>query len=869
MSDANSTIGTYTYHATLAHANAGTPVIPAFDPQAVASTQTVWMRKQTSAGCSDVESITVTINSCNIVWTGVVNSDWNTPGNWNLNILPTSGHNVFIPSTSDLAAQLPVPGVPPVIFNPGVNGYCNDIYFYTGADLTIQSGQILNVLGNWQAQTSIAIQGEGTVLFNSNSGARFINGSTTFPRMINNNADVLTINSGMQTFTRVLGLQRGILAGNGRITLASDATNTGLLDNFSPGYNGLITGNITSNRNIAGNKGYRYLSNPINASSGLTVLAFGPSVSGANGVIYNPSSPPHPSAFPTCWIYNENDANAVENQHPQWGWVSATTAANQLQTMRGYAVIISGAQTLSYTGAPNSGNLNIPITYTVSGAVTYDGSNLVGNPYPSPISWNAILALGGNSGQISNVVKRFSSTTTYTGQYADWNGAVGTNGANDNIALGQGFFIQALSGANNFVMTNNVRRSVPGAGFFEEIPEAPANGILRLKVSGGKGADETVLYIDHRASDTFDKILDAPKMLGTLEGLPNIYSVAGQQNVSINALSSLVADKIVPLDIVITQAGIHQIEVLELKNFDPSAILLLEDRENGLFHNLKNTNNLSYNLKTGTISGRFFLHFMPGITMSPTAETCKKADGKITLTNPSNSPRKLVVTDANGLIRFEKEAFTGTIIVHGLETGLYNVQLIGVENIACTLEVEIPDEIAVSAEYTASATKIETGQEVHFNANSLTPGVNFNWYIGSTLISSLPSFSYTFGEPGIYPVELRTSKGLCSQSSIQDILVNQGGSGSTHASNASFIKVYPNPANEQLHIELGKGYKEAIKLIEITDAAGRVVCRGFSVAIIESGKVILPVNHLANGAYSVNLHFSSGNTNSRSIMIVH
>lgn len=255
--------------------------------------------------------------------------------------------------------------------------------------------------------------------------------------------------------------------------------------------------------------------------------------------------------------------------------------------------------------------------------------------------------------------------------------------------------------------------------------------------------------------------------------------------------------------------------------------------------------------------------------MSPTAETCKKADGKITLTNPSNSPRKLVVTDANGLIRFEKEAFTGTIIVHGLETGLYNVQLIGVENIACTLEVEIPDEIAVSAEYTASATKIETGQEVHFNANSLTPGVNFNWYIGSTLISSLPSFSYTFGEPGIYPVELRTSKGLCSQSSIQDILVNQGGSGSTHASNASFIKVYPNPANEQLHIELGKGYKEAIKLIEITDAAGRVVCRGFSEAIIESGKVILPVNHLANGAYSVNLHFSSGNTNSRSIMIVH
>src|SRR5690606_1802565 len=121
--------------------------------------------------------------------------------------------------------------------------------------------------------------------------------------------DVLTISSGMQTITRVLGLQQGILAGNNRITLASDASNTGLIDNFSTGFNGLLTGNITANRHIAGARGYRYLSNPINVSAGLTVLNFGPSVSGANGVIYNPSNPPGPVAFPTCWVYNENDAN--------------------------------------------------------------------------------------------------------------------------------------------------------------------------------------------------------------------------------------------------------------------------------------------------------------------------------------------------------------------------------------------------------------------------------------------------------------------------------------------------------------------------------------------------------------------------------
>ncbi|MBX7203775.1 MAG: PKD domain-containing protein, partial [Bacteroidia bacterium] len=611
-----------------------------------------------------------------------------------------------------------------------------------------------------------------------------------------------------------------------------------------------------------------YLSNPINASSGLTVLAFGPSVSGANGVIYNPSSPPHPNSFPTCWIYNENDANVVENKHPQWGWVSATTAANQLQTMRGYAVIISGAQTLSFTGVPNSGGLNIPITYTVSGSATYDGSNLVGNPYPSPISWNAILALGGNAGQISSVVKRFSSTTTYTGQYADWNGSVGTNGANDNIALGQGFFVQALSGANNFVMTNNVRRSTPGAGFFEEAPATPANGILRLKVSGGKGADEAVLYIDNRASDAFDRILDAPKMLGTLEGLPNLYTLAGEENVSINALSELKLDKTIPLDVVVTQAGTHLLEVLELKNFDPSSIVLLEDRQKGVFYNLRNVANLSYDLQPGTISGRFFIHLKPGITFEATAETCKKLDGKITLTNPSNSPRKLIVSDVSGQVRFEKAAFTGTIVVNGLETGNYNVQLTGAEGSVYTLQVEIPDAIAANPDFNASSTEIEAGQEIQFNANSLAPLVQYNWFVGPTQLSSLPSFSYTFSEPGIYPVELKVTRGLCSESSVQNIFVNPtGGTGNFKAS--YHIKVYPNPSSEYLGVELGSGYKDALKEVEITDAAGRQVYKGNAEGVSATGKLNLAVHHLANGAYNLSLLFNTGIKKNRSFMVAH
>ncbi len=586
VSDNNATSGIYTYYGTLADANAGTPQLGSFNPQLVGTTSTVWMRKETSEGCKDIKSISITVVPCNITWLGTSSADWNNPSNWNLGVIP-AGHNVFIPGTASLAAQSPIPGVDPVIFTAGANGNCNNMFLYDGANLTIQTGQVLNVAGNWQAQTSTVVHGEGTVRFNSYSGAKFINGSTTFPRMTNNNADVLTISSGMQTIVYALGLQRGNLVTNGSITLASDANYTALLDNFSTGFNGLITGNITVNRHIAGNRGYRYLSNPINVSTALSVLNFGPSVKGPNGVVYNPGNPPHPNQFPTCWVYNENDANVVESKNPQSGWVSVTTAATTLQPMKGYAVIIDGTQTLSYSGEPNSGDFSIPITYTASGAAVADGANLVGNPYPSPVSWNAITGLGANSGQITNVVKRFASTTAYTGQYADWNGTIGTNGANDNIALGQGFFVQAIAGGTTFSMNNTVRRSIPGASFFEEASETISNSLLRLKISGEKGADEAVVYVDPNASDDYDRMIDAPKMLGITAGLPNLYTRVGNNNLSINAIAELYTEKEIPLEMVISDKGEHALEVIELANFSLETQIYLEDRSRGLFYNLR------------------------------------------------------------------------------------------------------------------------------------------------------------------------------------------------------------------------------------------------------------------------------------------
>jgi hypothetical protein len=618
VTDLNGATGTLSFFSTLTDANNNTNPISS----QVETTGTYYIKKTTSEGCTDVNPVTVTVNICTITWYGTLSTQWDDGRNWNAagvpGPIPTSSVNVFIPPATDVPFSPVIPA--------GVNGVCNNIYFYTGASLTIASGQILDVKGNWEAEAPLVIQGEGSVRFSrAIAGFQSIFGSTTFPNFISANLlSSLYIQSGMQTVTRVLQLATGALYGGGRITLASDASNTALIDDFSSGFTGSIVGNVTVRRHIAGSRGYRYLSNPINQSAGLTVLNFGPSVTGANGVIYDPNNPPGPTGFPTCWIYNENDANAVESQNPQSGWVSATTAATQLQSMKGYGVIINGTQTLSFTGPPNTGNFNISISYTSSGKAVSDGYNLIGNPYPSPVSWNAIRALPGNSGQITSIMKRWSNSGDYLGQYADWNGVVGTNGATDNIALGQAFFVKSLPGASSMVMQNSVRRSLPGASFFEEQPVEQPGNLLRLKISGEKGADEAVIYFDPNAKDTYDAHLDVVKFMALASGLPNLFTLVNGDRMSINAMNQSPGYKIVPMGLTISQSGIYTLDVTELKASAFPFEVYLEDREAQQKYDLQEIRRVTFTFGEGQLNNRFFLHFgssIAGVVPSQSANS--------------------------------------------------------------------------------------------------------------------------------------------------------------------------------------------------------------------------------------------------------
>ena len=247
--------------------------------------------------------------------------------------------------------------------------------------LTLTSGALSvgsNTLTFQTSNTPISV-GSGTITTTTSSNLFFgtsgntggnafaiPNGTFTTAPSINNltinRTNNLTLNNQMMSVNGVL-LCNGPLATNGNLTLVSTASQTALIDGSSTGS---VTGNVTMQRYLPSAFGYKYVSSPFQS---LTVNGFSSYVNLA-------------ATFPTFYYYLEDTVSS--------GWKNYTTAANFLNPMQGYAANFGSAavaETVAVVGVVNNGSMSITL-YNHNQPYTL-GFNLVGNPYPSPINWNA------------------------------------------------------------------------------------------------------------------------------------------------------------------------------------------------------------------------------------------------------------------------------------------------------------------------------------------------------------------------------------------------------------------------------------------------------------------------------------------------
>ncbi|NTW33210.1 MAG: hypothetical protein HGB12_11415, partial [Bacteroidetes bacterium] len=198
-----------------------------------------------------------------------------------------------------------------------------------------------------------------------------------------------------------------------------------------------------------------------------------------------------------------------------------------LSVGKGYSIWANSNSTPLFSGTPNNGTVGpLSIVYTLN------GYNLVGNPYPSAIDWDA--AGGWTKTNLAGTIYVWDPSGS--GQYLTYNTTSGGTGSRY-IAMGQGFFVQAIPGGGSLTMNNNIR--VHDAVPFLKSEETLSDQI-NIKVSNNVNTytDETIIALNDTASDSFDYDLDANKFAGETTA-PMLYTMKYDKNLAVSCLSSI------------------------------------------------------------------------------------------------------------------------------------------------------------------------------------------------------------------------------------------------------------------------------------------------------------------------------------------
>jgi hypothetical protein len=461
----------------------------------------------------------------------------------------------------------------------------------SGGYMIANNGNIVTT-ANWVNNGSFTANG-GTLIFAGSVQTLGGTSSTQFNNLTIEPGSRTTVISPGQMVSGIV-LSNDTLNANGHLTLLSTAVQTALISGSGSGE---VVGNLTMQRYLPSGFGYRYFSSPF---VGDTVNNFSSEI--------NLAAP-----FPDVYSFNENLSSA--------GWVNYTNPSGLLSPLAGYAVNFGSSSaplTVSLTGVVNNHTISSPTLYNHNQIYTL-GFNLVGNPYPSPVDWNAVG--GWTNTNIDNAIYFFSNGTVnqYTGTYSSYVNGVSSNGIASNIiAAMQGFFIHVSNGTfpvSGLLVVNNTARNLNLTTVFMDytVPQAPSP-FIRLSAGFydlGPDGDPAAFYFKAGADGSFDKELDALKLMNTHPGVPNLYAIATDTaRLSIYALPDIF-DSVekVPLGLITAQAGWISFKATDIENMPAGLYVYLSDTKTGVNQDLQNAPPYRLYLAAGEYTNRFFLNF--------------------------------------------------------------------------------------------------------------------------------------------------------------------------------------------------------------------------------------------------------------------
>lgn len=792
---------TFTYFNDSTSAVNQTGALSTLQASAIAINGVYWIRCTTPAGCFEIRPVTATINNCNtLTWEGGFGgigneSNWNIAANWNPDFVPTALNDIIIPNVAN----------DPILLIATPNAACKDISIAAGATITVQTGKTINVKGNWSGNANV-VSGPGKIEFNG-ANAQSLSGGATFSNLNINNANGVTIPAGVAnqvSITEGLALVAGTLTGNGNIKLESSALQTGYIDNFTAGYTGSMTGNITMERFNPGTTGFRYLSMPISNPNITEISEVG--LSGPNNAQVIPlstcsnTSVAGNSPYGNVMEWREN-ATFLFNCN-QSGW--HVRSAGNLETHRAYLVRIAQNATVTVTGSPNLTTQtyanNLDFTNPIG-----NGWHLMGNPYPSPVQWTGVGGFGD--------MNLFNVTGPFTGNYVAFAPA-----QNRIIASMQGFFVRRQgAGGLPFSIPNSSRRAIANIQY--QNTENWYDHLLDIVVTGNGFADQTTLYFNSNASTNYEEYYDARKMDGR-EDQPMVFTHLpnGTEQLGVNGLGELNQTYAVPMVVKPGQDGTFTLEFNQLATFPNTAMIYLQDVKEGTLTDLRANPSYTFTASVTDNPERFVILFEPPVQATLVEGTCD-TEASLTLTQPGNTVwDSYTLTDNTGNLYAQGTNFTGSVTFNNLAPQEYLFNLTHGSGYTTTEYITLSGVTGVEASLATSANNVNINQVVNFTANTTAP--NITWNFGDGTIAEGTTVSHSYANAGQYNVTLTAANNNCSQNLGTTIKVNNVVATNVLTQNAQGLTI--TGQGEQLVINFNN-WTSPLATVTVVNALGQEV----------------------------------------------
>ncbi|HEY3406233.1 MAG TPA: T9SS type A sorting domain-containing protein [Ohtaekwangia sp.] len=738
-----------------------------------------------------------------------------------------------------------------------ITGAVNPLFQNLTISGTLIAPASLTLAGNFTNDGSFN-EGTGTVIFTSTTAATKVIGgsaSTTFHNItIQNTSAVPDVSvSGVANLSGVLTLVTNAILdadgdGSGVFTILSSADNP-VNDGAVATMTGTsaITGNVTVQRFMAiegpnNNRIYRYISSPV---QGATVADIQNEIP-VTGSFTGTSACTQCTTSQSMFLYDESvitDMNGDTFLNANDGYVHfpAETNSEVLTPGRGYYMYVLGSilstALWDVRGVANQGVVSLPVTYTASPG-TGDGWNLVGNPYPSTIDWNSASWTKTNIG--GTIYMRDNGNG---GQYATWNGTVGTNGGSRYIPTGQAFWVVASAASPVLTARENVKAAGQSAIFFRE---ASLQNIVRLTLEKDNVRDETIIHFREDGSDFFDPENDAKKLFNTTFNLSTI--IESGERLAINSLEQISCSKIIQLDINGVTPGTYLLNFEEFNSFDPSVGIMLRDKFLNREHDIRSGANYTFDVTSDDASfgaHRFVIEFknekFAANASVLSVESCVGDSVSITVEN-SQQLTMYQAFYANQQISDALQGNSGNLELRikgdNLKAGLNQITILAHHNVCGTT-------------YTYPATIVlhkPAGVVIEDSGNGILSSsveTGNQWYFNDELIEGATSKEFAIIDEGKYTVMV--ASGGCSEWADFEFTIT----GTEDRDNLKGIMVYPNPVNESLRIQLATDRAEDFSKIAVFTITGKEMTEIQLDNYPEGKKGAIDVSNYPTGIYIV------------------